>query len=326
MISIIIPVKNGGNTISRCLRAVCAQTRPAAEVILVDDGCTDDTLEQARAFPIHVIANNKTGVAAARNTGAHAAKGDILLFLDVDVILPPDALERMRRAIKEQRVSGLVALESLDIPSNAFATRYKNLWMHYTFSRLPEYIHSFYTCAAAIRKRDFLANHGFDENYRRPNVEDTAFGRKLANNGYLIKVLKHLEILHLKEYTLASLVKTDFLRSAGLLKIVLREKWQNFQRRNQSSVPLGFILSVFFPALAVLCLALSPLKPLCLWPAGILLICFYLFNLRFLLFVKARQGSGFFLLSALFILLDSLVVLAGLVYGFITFIFSGRRY
>ncbi len=92
MISVIIPVKDGARTIQDCLRAALDQQGLEApyEVIVVDDGSQDKTAELAEAMGVCVLRQANAGPAAARNTGAWKASGDILVFTDSDC--EPDSL------------------------------------------------------------------------------------------------------------------------------------------------------------------------------------------------------------------------------------------
>ncbi len=91
-LSIIIPTLNEAAYLPRLLDALARQTRPADEVIVADAGSTDGTAELARSRGARVV---RGGVpAVGRNAGARAAEGDLLLFLDADVLPPPDFLER----------------------------------------------------------------------------------------------------------------------------------------------------------------------------------------------------------------------------------------
>ena len=97
LVSIIIPVYNTGRYLEPALRSALNQTWSAIEVIVVDDGSTDGSLEVARRFEgdrLRVITQKNQGSCAARNTGARAARGDYLQFLDHDDLLAPDKVAR----------------------------------------------------------------------------------------------------------------------------------------------------------------------------------------------------------------------------------------
>jgi hypothetical protein len=84
--SVVVPVFNGGRTIARALDSVLSQTWPAHEVIVVDDGSTDDTESNVKAFGdrVRLFGQSNQGVSVARNRGAEVATGDWLAFLDAD--------------------------------------------------------------------------------------------------------------------------------------------------------------------------------------------------------------------------------------------------
>jgi len=84
--SIIIPAYNSTATLARAIESVREQTSPAHEIIVVDDGSSDDTASVAESFgdAVRLIRQPNSGVAAARNVGAGAATGDWLAFLDAD--------------------------------------------------------------------------------------------------------------------------------------------------------------------------------------------------------------------------------------------------
>jgi len=93
-ISVIIPAWNAERHIARAIRSVLAQTRPAEEIIVVDDGSTDGTAETVRAFgtQVRLICQPNGGVSVARNTGIAAATGQWIAFLDADDEWLPEKL------------------------------------------------------------------------------------------------------------------------------------------------------------------------------------------------------------------------------------------
>lgn len=93
--SIVIPVYNTGSFLPETIRSALAQDVPGVEVIVVDDGSTDDSHEVAQGFDqVTTIRQKNAGDSAARNTGLARATGEFVVFLDHDDVLEPQALRR----------------------------------------------------------------------------------------------------------------------------------------------------------------------------------------------------------------------------------------
>ena len=92
MISYIIPAYNEEKYLPKTLASLLFQKDPHDEIIVVCNGCTDRTVQIARSYAVKTIVTKNPGVADARNIGAKAAKGEILVFIDADTIIPPNQL------------------------------------------------------------------------------------------------------------------------------------------------------------------------------------------------------------------------------------------
>ena len=97
--SIIIPAYNVEQYIGRCLESVFKQTSKDYEVIVVDDGCTDKSIEIAKDYDVKVITSKHVSVSEARNIGAKKAKGEYLLFLDSDDYWDKDLLKEIKKSL-----------------------------------------------------------------------------------------------------------------------------------------------------------------------------------------------------------------------------------
>lgn len=176
-ISVIIPAFNAAKWLPAAIASVRAQTRPADEMLVVDDGSTDETEAVCRAAGARTVRQENGGLAAARNTGVAATSGDWMLFLDADDVLLPDALASLsataaassagvvygfvlqRRALAiEARLHGLpYAVGTPPAPAKA----------HFWWTPIP-------TAGAALIRRSLNAEvGGFDENFRQ--VEDAEY-------------------------------------------------------------------------------------------------------------------------------------------------------
>lgn len=204
MISIIIPLYNKENSIVSTLQSVLAQTYADYEVIIVDDGSTDDSLqnaenfirlnsEEGRAISIRVIHQENAGVSSARNRGIIEAKGEYITFLDADDIWASDYLDTLYNLICDFPNAGLYSvgyrvitsltpkeiMQDVKITANANRGNVQNPWN----SELRLYIGS--TCA---RKEEIIKNGMFDT--RMTHGEDYDLCWRLILNGGLVRDTK----------------------------------------------------------------------------------------------------------------------------------------
>src|SRR3569832_2208237 len=108
MISIIIPAHNEERYLEQTLNALRRQTYGWFEVIVVANGCTDRTKEVARGKCNRLIVLSEKGLGVARNLGARMARGELLLFLDADTILDPNALRVIAQTFSPKYAAGTV--------------------------------------------------------------------------------------------------------------------------------------------------------------------------------------------------------------------------
>jgi len=110
-LSVIIPVYNEEKYIDSCLDSLEKQTEKLDQIIIVDNNCTDKTLQIAKKYkqslPLKIIKERKQGLIFARNTGFNKAQGDILARCDADSILPPDWIKKIKEDFLKNKVDGL---------------------------------------------------------------------------------------------------------------------------------------------------------------------------------------------------------------------------
>lgn len=156
-ISVIVPTYQHASTLARCLNSILNQTRKPDEVIVVDDGSTDDTKNVLRAYSdrVQIITQSNQGAPRARNNGFNHSVGSLVLFCDADVEMKPDMLSKLEEALRTH-------------PDAAYA--YSGfLWGWKSFTSFPfdaqrlkqmNYIHT----SALIRREAFPL---FDESLKR---------------------------------------------------------------------------------------------------------------------------------------------------------------
>src|SRR5689334_16518759 len=129
--SVIIPARNSGRTLGRVLEAVCASSLLPAEVIVVDDGSTDNTAEIARNFSCRVVpVALGRGPMQPRFKGAAAALFPLLVFLDSDVCVKPDTFGKLTAHFSDPGIHAVTGLLAAQAPVRRFASHYKNEYMN----------------------------------------------------------------------------------------------------------------------------------------------------------------------------------------------------
>lgn len=242
-ISVVMPVYNAASTLAECLTRLCNSSFGDFEIVMIDDGSTDQSRAIAGNFPVRIVPSpGRVGPAAARNLGARVAEGDVVFFMDSDVMVRSDTLARIASAFERNDLEGLVGVQAADMRHRDLVSQYKNLWMRWTYVRKQGDVPLFYTTAAAIRREAFLRAGGFDQGYATPNVEDTAFGQKLARLGVRVRIDPELEVEHVKRYSLTGLLRTDFMRAVSLTRLKLRQPRE--LASNNTSVPASYMASV----------------------------------------------------------------------------------
>lgn len=317
--SIVVPVRNGGPAFAQCLEAVqrarveCADLVPT-ELIVVGDGSADDSLALARAAGAHVVATpGGRGPAAARNLGARSATGEIAFFVDADVALHPDALRRA--AVAFQSDPELEAcFGSYDAAPAApnFLSQYKNLSHHFVHQHARPAASTFWTGCGAMRLSTFQALGGFDEHtYRRPSIEDIDLGYRLRRRSGKIRLLKDMQCVHLKHWTMPGLLQSDiFERGIPWTVLLWRESQaRRAERANPVLARQPYQLDLNLQTSSRVCVALTALLVLSLftlffvpplWPlpialAGALLIL----NRSLYSFFLQKRGVWFTLAAIL---------------------------
>lgn len=222
-LTVIIPFHRNLTQLRASLAAarVAGQALPKgtdlAELIVVADGAVDDPAEVARDCGARVLeVPGPRGPAVARNRGAAIARGDLLVFVDTDVVMSPDAL------------AGFAALFAADPGVDAafgaydeapadpgFISQCKNLAHSYVHQKSRGEAQTFWAGLGAIRAEAFARIGGFDERFARPSVEDIDLGYRLRSAGGRIRLEPAIQGKHLKRWTFRSAVVTD-LRDRGV--------------------------------------------------------------------------------------------------------------
>ena len=235
-VSVVVPAYNAAETLPSCLAALANQTCPASdyELIVVDDGSTDGTADIARAAGVQVITQSNAGPAAARNRGAAAARGELLLFTDSDCAPTPGWIAALIAAFADPRVAG--AKGAYLTHQRGIVPRFTQLEYQERYDRMAgaETIDFIDTYSAAYRRDIFLANRGFDTVFPTASVEDQEFSFRLAEKGYRLAFVSEAQVDHRHNPTVRAYVRRKFL--IGYWKALLA-RWHPGRMIKDSHTP-----------------------------------------------------------------------------------------
>ncbi|HDH53737.1 MAG TPA: glycosyltransferase [Nitrospirae bacterium] len=289
-ISIIIPVYNGGKTIGRCLESIFKSTYPSYECVVVDDRSNDDTHRIIQSFDARIIQlDGQRGAAYARNRGAEAARGDILLFIDADVTIYPDCLDKVARLFEANPgISALFGTYDDQPDGPNFLSQYKNLFHHFVHQTSGEDASTFWTACGAIKKDVFFEVGEFNEETRM--MEDIELGYKLKAKNHKIRLDKGLVVKHLKRYSFSCLLKSDlFDRAIPWTILILNNK----QVANDLNLKTTHKLSALVVIFLVASVFIAPVSMWFVLIIPVLLTVFFLINHEFYGFYFRKRGSMF---------------------------------
>ncbi len=271
-VSVIVPAYNATKTIDLCLKSILKQNFSDYEVIVVDDGSTDDTREKVKKYPVRLVSKPHGGTPAARNAGFKVSKGDILVFVDSDCVAKKDLIAKLIEPLKDPKIGVTQAWWEVANKGKLIAALVFKTYEYFT--RNLEYPDFLWFYCFAIR-RELLQKLGmFDVAWIR--IEDVAFAYKVIKEGYKIYLMKEVRIGHFFRETLLAHVKVHIRNAREKFLLVNKSKKFRDQRANVPEyMKLGvhalMLLALFFipltpaPFLVLLLLSLASHLPMAVW-------------------------------------------------------------
>lgn len=292
-LSVVICSLNGSTGVDRCLRALAKQTRRSdLEIIVVDDGSTDDTSEVARAHRATLIRHiTNRGAAAARNSGAKVASAPLVAFLDDDCEPEPEWAEQLLAGYEERVVAvggplivsdgrGIVGgflrrhnpldpleldLSKSDRLAYRFALYLRRQWA--SAERGQREVFSFATANMSVRLQAFFEIGGFDERFRFGSEDEDLCRRLLLRfPTECLLFMPGARVVHHFELTLRDMLRRRLAYGRGSAR--LYRKWPNVRPTFfpwPIAVLAGLVLALRFPLLLAVALTIPQL----LYPQGI---------------------------------------------------------
>lgn len=210
--SVIIPTYNGSRRIGHCLDALLPQVAGRdVEILVVDDGSKDDTAAMVgRYLGVRLMTQANAGPAAARNRGAAAARGRILLFTDDDCVPMPNWLDAMLAPFQDAQVVGVKGI---------YRTHQKNLAARFVQMEYEDKYHLMAglpsidfidTYSAGFLRDRFLEMNGYDTSFPVACAEDIELSYRMSSRGWLMKFVPQAIVYHTHPATISSYLKKKY--------------------------------------------------------------------------------------------------------------------
>lgn len=217
-ISVVIPAFNAAKDIARAIESCLKQTLPPIEILVVDDGSSDDTAAVVSAFaePVRLLRKENGGPASARNLGIGVARGDWIALLDADDEWHPEKLERQLALDTSERIGIIHGLANVSKPNIPDQVTFDALWD----------ANLIVNSSVVIRKSTHQALGGFNEDRRLISVEDYNLWLRIAHAGWQIATCQHVHTFytrnvgissHTTRFFAASIFNIDDIESKSIL-------------------------------------------------------------------------------------------------------------
>jgi len=298
--SVIVPAFNAVPTLRQVFEAIEASDLPRDEfeIILADDGSTDETSLIGAEYCDRVVrlSGKPHGPAFARNRAAETSRGEVLVFVDADVIVHRDALRRLAAHFRAGPEPAAVFGSYDNKPADpGFVSQYRNLMHHYVHQRGRGEAETFWAGLGAIRRASFLEVGMFDEwHYARPQIEDIELGRRLRRFGHRLVLDPDIQGTHMKAWTLRGTLLSDFRhRGVPWMWLLLQEgSPAQEQTLNVRTIEKALTaLAAIAMLMPIVCLLVRDWRPLLVSAAIAILVVAA--NIGFYKFLLPLRGIAF---------------------------------
>lgn len=228
-VSLYIPCYNAGKFIKKCLDSVINQSYAIDEIIIVDDGSTDKTIDILKNYPVRILTHRKNkGLAAARNTAFKEAKNEFVASLDADCIADIQWLQRLMECFVSDDIVGVGGmLKETNISNVADKWRSIHMAQHWGNEIIndPPFLYGNNT---AFRK-NCIEKVGFYREVLKTNYEDVDLSMRIYNNGFRLIYNPRSFVEHIRTDTMRS-VMTNYWKRYYFYQKSLHDRKTLFQK------------------------------------------------------------------------------------------------
>jgi glycosyltransferase involved in cell wall biosynthesis len=322
---VIVPGHNASGTLKSSLSSLRSQDWPkdCLEIVYVDDASTDKSAEIASEWADCVVrlSGLPNGPAGARNAGVRESSGQIVIFVDADVLAPPGTIRALVGPLMEDdKLDAVFGSYDSEPLYPTLVSQYRNLLHHFVHQTSRQNAATFWAGCGAIRKRSFEMAGGFDaERYRGAMIEDIELGHRMRALGMQIRLQPSIQVKHLKQWTLLGMVRADiFSRGIPWVRLLFQNNWAS-REVGDLNLKLSGFFSVLLAWMAAFFLPLSVWFPKFLYGVFLALGLLLFINLQTYRFFYRIRGPRFALmiipLHVLYHLYNGASFVGGLLYG-----------
>lgn len=234
-VSFYIPCYNAADHIGRCLDSVLGQTYPIDEILVVDDGSTDCTVEIVTKYPVKIIRHKKNrGLGSVRNTAVKNAKNEFVAAIDADVTLTPTWLEKLMGHFDEE-VAGAGG-RLIEKFTKSLADRYRAIFMKQHGPYKGKTINPQYALAGSncVYRKSVIEEVGYYDERYRTNNEDVDMYHRVRAKGYKLIYDPEAVAFHWCQDSIESLLKRAW--NFGFADRLFLNNFKGFIRRTVLNV------------------------------------------------------------------------------------------
>ncbi|MBN2430097.1 MAG: glycosyltransferase [Acidobacteria bacterium] len=290
-LAVVIPLYNSAATIAATLEATLAVEPNGhdVEIVVVDDGSTDESRAVAARYPVAVIPQANTGPAGARNTGWRRSDGEIILFTDADCRPEPDWIGQMLPPFEQEYVGAVAGSYSIANPGRALA-RLIQAEIRHRHRVMGEFVKAGGSYNLAVRRSVLEQVGGFDESYPTASGEDNDLSYRIQKAGYRIAFNPNSRVAHVHPERFWKYLKIQFVH--GYWRGLLYRRHPEFVTGDDYTRPRDILGSFLATAFLGLCPLVLLAPRLMVWPLAALLAALVGMEGLCALEIAIRNGDG----------------------------------
>lgn len=225
-VSVIVSVLNDEKHVGRCIDSIFKSSFKNLEIIVIDDGSTDNTVNEIKKHPCRLIELNRKGISYSRNFGAKKSTSDILYFVDSDIVQHRDTIRRMVNFLMKNKKSRVVcAFIHKKNLEKGFIPEFLSLQFSYNllpFKKTANWINSVNSGAFMTYKNTFFEVGGFNEKYNRPGGEEFDFSYRVFKKHLAYYSSDIFVYHHFKHFF--PVIRNMFWRTSEWIKLFFKER------------------------------------------------------------------------------------------------------